>query len=98
MRRKSLSVKKIIHKKNLLKISDKKIVNIYQRFKKNIVLLNDKSKFSAGISGGPDSMALAYFLKLYSLEKKIKINYYHVDHGLRPVSYTHLTLPTMLPV
>ena len=83
MRKKSLSVKKIIHKKNLLKISDKKIINIYQRFKKNIVFLNDKSKFSAGISGGPDSMALAYFLKLYSLEKKIKINYYHVDHGLR---------------
>ena len=73
MRKKSLSVKKIIHKKNLLKISDKKIINIYQRFKKNIVLLNDKSKFSAGISGGPDSMALAYFLKLYSLEKIIKI-------------------------
>ena len=83
MRKKSLSVKKIIHKKNLLKISDKKIINIYQRFKKNIVLLNDKSKFSAGISGGPDSMALAYFLKLYSLEKKIRINYFHVDHGLR---------------
>ena len=83
MRKKSLSVKKIIHKKNLLKISDKKIINIYQRFKKNIVFLNDKSKFSAGISGGPDSMALAYFLKLYSLEKKIRINYYHVDHGLR---------------
>ena len=83
MRKKSLSVKKTIPKKNLIKISDKKIDNIYQRFKKNIVLLNNKSKFSAGISGGPDSMALAYFLKLYSLEKKIRINYYHVDHGLR---------------
>ena len=83
MRKKSLSVKKTIHKKNLFKISDKKIINIYQRFKKNIVLLNDKSKFSAGISGGPDSMALAYFLKLYSLEKKIRIDYYHIDHGLR---------------
>ena len=83
MRKKSLSVKKTIHKKNLFKISNKKIINIYQRFKKNIVLLNDKSKFSAGISGGPDSMALAYFLKLYSLEKKIRIDYYHIDHGLR---------------
>ena len=38
MRKKSLSVKKIIHNKNLLKISDKKIINIYQRFKKNIVM------------------------------------------------------------
>ena len=86
MRKKSLSVKKTILKKNLLKISDKKIINIYQRFKKNIVMLNDKSKLSAGISGGPDSMALAYFLKLYSLEKKVRINYYHVDHGLRSSS------------
>ena len=73
MRKKSLSVKKIIHKKNLLKISDKKIIDIYQRFKKNIVFLNDKSKFSAGISGGPDSMAIAGLANILMQEKKYKI-------------------------
>ena len=72
MRKKSLSVKKIILEKHLFKLADNKIINLYSKFKKNIKEIPIKSKLSAAVSGGPDSMALAYFLKLYSLEKKNK--------------------------
>ena len=86
MKKKSLSVKKITHKKNLFKLDDKKIISIYSRFKNNFKEIPINSKLSAAVSGGPDSMALAYLLKIYSLEKNIKINYFHVDHGLRSSS------------
>lgn len=83
MKKKSLSAKKINHKKILLKFKDKEIVKTYRKFKKNIEDISLNSNFAAAISGGPDSMALAFFLKLFSLEKKKEINYYHVDHLLR---------------
>ena len=35
------------------------------------------------VSGGPDSLALAYLTKCYSLKNKIKVKYYIVNHKLR---------------
>ena len=83
MKKKSLNVKKINLKNFFFKLADRKITKIYTKFKKNIDNLPPKSKLSAAISGGPDSMALAYLLKLYSLENKLNIKYFHIDHGLR---------------
>ena len=86
MKKKSLSAKKIIHKKILSHLNNKRILNNYTQFKKNINKYNNYNKLSGAISGGPDSMALAFFLKCYEIEKGRKVYFYHIDHGLRASS------------
>ena len=81
MKKKSLNAKKQVLKRFQFFQNNPKILKIYKHFKKNIPI--KKSNFIAGISGGPDSMALAFFLKCYSLENNIYIKYIHVDHKLR---------------
>ncbi len=86
MKKKSLSAKKIIHKKILNHLKNKRIFQNYNLFKKNIKKLYNYNKFSGAISGGPDSMALAFFLKCYEIEQGKKVHFYHIDHGLRDSS------------
>ena len=84
MKKKNLSVKKIIHNKVLSKLSDKKILKTYKYFEKKFLKLNLKEKtIAAAISGGPDSNALAFLIKCISIKNNIKVRYYHIDHGLR---------------
>ena len=83
MKRKSLNVKKTSHKKILSYLSDVKINKIYKIFKENIKDIKKKSYYSAAISGGPDSLALAFLLKCYNLETSQKVKYIHVDHGIK---------------
>tara|TARA_B100001123_G_C15140595_1_gene959321 strand:- start:95 stop:1150 length:1056 start_codon:yes stop_codon:yes gene_type:complete len=83
MKKKSLSVKKKIHNILLANLKNPKIKKSYGVFKKNINKLGDIRKFAAAVSGGPDSLALSYFLKCYSLQNKTKVFFYQVDHGLR---------------
>ena len=83
MKRKSLNVKKTSHKEILSYLSDIKINKIYKIFKENIKDINKNSYYSAAISGGPDSLALAFLLKCYNLETSQKVRYIHVDHGLK---------------
>ena len=33
--------------------------------------------------GGPDSLALCFLSKIYSIKKHLKVKYLHVDHKLR---------------
>ena len=87
MKKKSSNVaRKKIHKNLTLNLKDYKISKSYKFFKRIILNSLGKKKIACGISGGPDSMALAYFLKCYSIEKNIKIYFYHVDHNLRDSS------------
>ena len=79
MKRKSLNAKKIIHKN----LKNKKINNIYKIFENNLNLIVKNDQIAGAISGGPDSLALAYLLKCYSLKNNKKVFYYHVDHKLR---------------
>ena len=79
MKRKSLNAKKIIHKN----LKTKKISNIYKIFENNLNLIVKNDQIAGAISGGPDSLALAYLLKCYSLKNNKKVFYYHVDHKLR---------------
>ncbi len=83
MKRKSLNVKKTSHKEILSYLSDVKINKIYKTFKENIKNIRKNSYYSAAISGGPDSLALAFLLKCYNLETSQKVIYIHVDHGLK---------------
>ena len=64
---KNLSVKTKIPKflKNYL--NNKRINKIYQNFSKS---LNLNENFAIAVSGGPDSLALSFLAKVYSIKKK----------------------------
>lgn len=62
---------------------DKNLNHIFPKFK-NFLDKNLKGKqFVCGVSGGPDSLALAYLSKLYSEEKNKSFQCIIVDHGVR---------------
>ena len=77
---KNLNVSKKTHKFLLDKLKDKKTLQIYKKFEKN---LPNKKKFIVAVSGGPDSLALSFLAKIYSIIKYIDIKYFIVDHRLR---------------
>ena len=80
---KNLSVKRKVHKNLRNKLNNKRINLIYKRFKKS---LNIKENFAVAVSGGPDSLSLAFLAKIYSLKNNLKPKYYIVDHKLRKES------------
>jgi len=80
---KNLSVKIKIPKLLKEKLQNKKISKIYKRFEEN---LNIKKNFAVSVSGGPDSLALAFLSKIYSIKKGLKPKFFHVDHKLRKES------------
>jgi len=84
MRRKNLIVIKKVEKK--ISIKDPRVKKIYLKFK-NVVCKNIKKEdFALGVSGGPDSLCLAYLSKIYSHEFKNKIHILIVNHKLRKES------------
>ena len=86
MRRKNLIVKQKVKKKNLL-IKDSKIKKIYTKFRAIIFKRIKKENFALAVSGGSDSLCLAYLSKIYSSEFKNKMHVLIVDHKLRKESY-----------
>jgi len=80
MNLKNLSVQSKDHKKVLSYLNTKKISVIYNEFSS---LLKVKEDLAVAVSGGPDSLALAYLTKCYSLKNNIKVQYYIVNHKLR---------------
>jgi tRNA(Ile)-lysidine synthase len=83
MNLKNLSVQNKNHKKILSHLSDKKIYKIFKQFENS---LNIKENLAVAVSGGPDSLALAFLAKCYSLKNNVKIKYFIVDHKLRKES------------
>ena len=71
------------HKKILSHLNDKKILKIFKEFENS---LGNKKNLAVAVSGGPDSLALAYLTKCYSIKNKIKVKYYIVNHKLRKES------------
>ena len=69
-----------IHKNLKLKLSNKKIQILFNTFEKNFRI---KEGFIVAVSGGPDSLALAFLTKLYSVKHKLSCRYFIVDHKLR---------------
>jgi tRNA(Ile)-lysidine synthase len=80
MSQKSLNVSKKTHKFLLNKLKDKRTLQIYKKFESE---LNINKNFIVAVSGGPDSMALSFFAKIYSIKKSIDVKYFIVDHRLR---------------
>ena len=86
MKRKNLIVRKKVKKYNLLS-KDSKIINFYKKFKSIMSKDIGNKNFALAVSGGSDSLCLAYFSKIYSLEFRNKIHVLIVDHNLRKESY-----------
>ena len=80
---KNLNVKIKIPKLLKDKLNDKKIYQIYKKFEKS---LNINESFAVAVSGGADSLALAFLAKIYSLNKKLNSRFFIIDHKLRPES------------
>lgn len=83
---KNLIVKKINHKNIRIHLKNQNIKKIYNSFKKTLNKSCSNERIAAAISGGPDSLALAFFLKCYSLENKLNVKFVHVNHNLRKFS------------
>ena len=66
-----------ILKKNL---KNQKISKIYKRFERNLDIYEN---FVVAVSGGPDSLALAFLAKIYSIKKNLVSKFIIVDHKLR---------------
>ena len=65
------------------KLKNKRINNIYKKFEKS---LDIKESFIVAVSGGPDSLALAFLAKIYAIKYKLNSKFFIVDHKLRQES------------
>ena len=82
---KNLSVSKI-PKVLKDKLSNKKVIKLYNAFKQD---LDIQDSFVVGVSGGPDSMALAYLSKIYSLKNGLNCKYFIIDHKFDLIRMKH---------
>ena len=69
---KNLSVKNKNHKKTLSHLRNKKTLKIYKEFSS---LTKSKESLAVAVSGGPDSLSLAFLAKCFSLINKVKVNF-----------------------
>ena len=74
------NVSKKTHKFLIDKLKDKRILQIYKKFESNLIL---NEGFIVAVSGGPDSLALSFLTKVYSIKKSLNVRYFIVDHKLR---------------
>ena len=79
---KNLNANKI-HSVLQKKIINKKIKRLFNLFQKELKI---NEKFAVAVSGGPDSLALAFLAKIYSIKNKLDIKFFIVDHKLRKES------------
>ena len=87
MKKKSLAARKIIHKLLLNHLKDNRVKKVFSGFKNHLdKFVNNKSKIGVAISGGPDSLALAFFTKCFLLLNKLDSMFFIVDHRLREES------------
>ena len=73
MRKKNLIATRKVEKKRLT-IKNLKIKKFYKKFKSIIFKKAKKEDFAVAVSGGSDSLCLAYFSKMYASEFKNKIH------------------------
>ena len=80
MNLKNLSAKNKTYKKIFSYLKNKKILKIFKIFSTS---LEGKESIAVAVSGGTDSLALAFLAKCYSLKNQAKVKYFIVDHKLR---------------
>ena len=97
MKKKSLAAKKTIHKSllNHLKYTRvRKVFNGYRNYLDKFI--SNKNKIGVAISGGPDSLALAFLIKCYQLLNNLDAKFFIVDHRLRKESSKEAKLTMLL--
>ena len=67
-------------------LNDPKIKKVYLTFKKQLYSQIKNEKFCIGVSGGPDSLALAFLCKIFSKEFNSKFVALIINHNLRKQS------------
>ena len=77
---KNLNVLSKTHKLLINKLKDKQTFKIYKKFENH---LNINENFIVAVSGGPDSLALSFLAKIYSIKHSLNVKYVIVDHKLR---------------
>ena len=77
---KNLSVKNKIPDQYNIKFRNKRVNQIYNKFENSFKV--DKN-FIVAVSGGADSLALAFLTRLFSFKNNLNPKYYIVDHQLR---------------
>tara|TARA_Y100000590_G_scaffold37623_1_gene40521 strand:+ start:107 stop:1156 length:1050 start_codon:yes stop_codon:yes gene_type:complete len=82
MKKKSLSAKKIIHKKLIKNLKNNRINKVFKIFKNNLGFIKTNN-IAVAVSGGPDSLALSYLVKCLVINNKKKAFFYLVDHKIR---------------
>ena len=80
---KNLSVRKKILKIYKSKPLNQKVNKIFKKFEKSFKI---DTNFIVAVSGGADSLALAFLTKVYALKKNLNPRYFIVDHKLRKES------------
>ena len=88
MKKKSSSVKRKNLKNSIFNPQNrnKRIKKIYERFE-FLIKQKEFKGYLVTVSGGADSLALAYLSKCYQIKNKNKnFHYVHVDHKLRDKS------------
>ena len=76
---KNLSVRKKIPKIYESKILNHKVNKIFKKFGESFKI---DSNFIVAVSGGADSLALAFLTKVYALKKNLNPRYFIVDLSL----------------
>tara|TARA_Y100000992_G_scaffold195840_1_gene133169 strand:+ start:1264 stop:2292 length:1029 start_codon:yes stop_codon:yes gene_type:complete len=80
---KNLNVKTKIPKLLKSKLNNFRINQVYNSFEKS---LNINEDFLVAVSGGPDSLSLAFLSKIYSIRRNVISKFLIIDHKLRPNS------------
>ena len=62
------------------KLNNKRVNKIYKTFEKSLKI---NENFIVAVSGGPDSLALAFLSKIYSIKNNLKSLFVIVDHKIR---------------
>ena len=89
---KNLNVKIKIPKLLEIKLKNKRISRIYNRFEKS---LNLKNNFVVAVSGGPDSLALAFLAKIYSIKKNLSSKFLIIEYIQILIHKTHREPPNV---
>ncbi len=86
---KNLSVKNKIPKILIEKLDNKKVNLLYKKFEKSF---NLDENFIVAVSGGSDSLALAYLSKIYASINNLRAEYFIIDHRIRSESTSEAKL------
>ena len=86
---KNLSVKNKIPKILIEKLDNKKVNLLYKKFEKSF---NLDENFIVAVSGGSDSLALAYLSKIYASINNLRSEYFIIDHRIRSDSTSEAKL------